>query len=680
MRATQSLAQPDTDSVVISASRSAQRSFDAPAAIDTVERAEIQDSGPQVNLSESLRRIPGLTILNRQNYAQDLQVSIRGFGARSAFGLRGIRLLIDGIPATTPDGQGQGSSVSLTSTERIEVLRGPLAQLYGNASGGVIQAFTREAPTMPEFLNQFYSGSYGLRRSDWQYAGKRGEYGVVADYSAFELDGYREHSHAQRKQFNGRLSVEPDRQTRVDVVFNRFEMPEAEDPLGLTAAQLAASPAQAGTGAITARTRKITVQNQLGTSVKYQIDKDRRLTARAYFGTRNNLQYQANNTWVAVDRNYYGVALQYDQRLRIGGRAVALLAGYDFDYSSERRQGGDARGGEKRLTPLTRDEDDIARNNDFFVQATTLATDAITLTTGVRVSAVDAASTDRYLVDGDGSGSARYHALSPVLGLTYHATDRLNMYANYGKGFETPTLAELAYSDNGAAAVNRFNPTLKASNSKHYEVGAKWLPTPHSRFDLNLFQIDAADEIVVAASSTGRTSFKNAPSTRRTGLELSGRVLIDPHVRALLAATSIDARFAQGYRNSTSQVAAGNRLPGIARSFIFSELLWSSKAFDIAAPEGSRAGTRAALELASAGRMFANDTNTVAADGYTTVNTSVSQEWAIGAARLTGYGRIENLANRRYVGSLIVNQAAGQYFEPAPGRNWTLGVRLVVPL
>ena len=192
--------------VVVSASRSEQRSFDAPAAIQSVGRAAIEDGGPQVNLSEALKQVPGLTILNRQNYAQDLQVSIRGFGSRASFGIRGIRLLIDGIPATTPDGQAQGSSISLTSTERIEVLRGPLAQLYGNASGGVIQAFTREAPETPEFSAQAYGGSYGLQRTDWQYAGRSGSVGIVADYSTFKLDGYRDNSAAERNQFNGRLS------------------------------------------------------------------------------------------------------------------------------------------------------------------------------------------------------------------------------------------------------------------------------------------------------------------------------------------------------------------------------------------------------------------------------------------------------------------------------------------
>ncbi len=667
------------ESVVVTATRSEQRSFDAPGAIASVDRETIAGAGPQVNLSESLNRIPGLTILNRQNYAQDLQISIRGFGSRAAFGIRGIRLLIDGIPATTPDGQGQASSISLTSTDRIEVLRGPLAQMYGNSAGGVIQAFTRDAPETPEFLSQLYTGSYGLRRTDWQVAGRVGGYSLVADYSTFDINGYRANSKTERKQFNGKLSFEPNQQTRVNVVFNRFDMPLAQDPLGLTAAQLAANPQQAGSNAVNARVRKITLQNQLGTSVKYTLDSNRSLTARAYYGSRENLQYQANNFWVGLDRDYYGAGLQYNQQTRIGGRPVALLAGYEFDYSKERRQGGAATLGEKTPGSLTRNEDNTAQNSDFFAQATTLATDKLSVTTGLRSSTVRFTREDFHLADGNGSGSVRYSALNPVLGLTWHASDNLNLYANYGKGFETPTLAEVAYTSSGTTTTALFNPGLNASKSQHYELGAKWLPMPQSRLDFNLFRVTSTDEIVVSSSNFGRTAFKNAPSTSRTGVEISGKVLLHPKAQASLAGSWIDARFSQAYANSASVVAAGNKLPGIPQSFVFSELLWSSQTL-VAVKTRTNPGIRAGLELTSAGKIFANDVNSASADGYSTLNAKLSQGWAVGPALLMAYGRIDNLTDKRYVGSVIVNQAASQFYEPAPGRNWTLGLRLTLPL
>ncbi len=550
--------------------------------------------------------------------------------------------------------------------------------MYGNSAGGVIQAFTRNAPENPEFLSQLYTGSYGLRRTDWQVAGRVGGYSLVADYSTFDIDGYRANSKTERKQFNGKLSFEPNQQTRVNVVFNQFDMPIAYDPAGLTDTQRDANPQLAGTHTELRRVRKITLQNQLGTSVKYTLDTDRSLTARAYYGTRENLQYQvgiplntSTGAWVGLNRAYYGLGLQYNQQTKIGGRPVALLAGYEFDYSKERRQGGNASGGEKSGSP-TRNEDNTAQNSDFFAQATILATDKLSVITGLRSSTVRFTSEDFHLSDGNGSGSVRYSAINPVLGLTWHATDKLNLYANYGKGFETPTLAEVAYINTDAPS---FNPSLNASRSQHYELGAKWLPTPQSRLDFNLFRVTSTDEIVVSASSGGRTSFKNAPSTSRTGMEISGKVLLHPHVQASLAGSWIDARFSQAY----STVASGNKLPGIPQSFVFSELLWSSQTL-VAVKTRTSLGTRAGLELTSAGSMFANDVNSESADGYTTFNAKLSQGWAVGPAVLTAYGRIDNLTDKRYVGSVIVNQATSRFYEPAPGRTWTLGLRLTLPL
>ncbi len=671
------------EEVVISASRAQQRSFDAPAAIQSVERETIQDAGPQVNLSESLNRVPGLTILNRQNYAQDLQLSIRGFGARAAFGIRGIRLLIDGIPATTPDGQAQASSVALPSTERIEVLRGPLAQLYGNAAGGVIQAFTREAPAVPEFGVQGYTGSYGLRRTDWQYAGMVGSVGLVADYGTFQTDGYRDNSAAERRQFNGKLSFGPGADTRVNVIFNQFDMPLAEDPLGLNATQLAADPTQAGANAVATRTRKITSQNQLGTALTHELDRDRAVTARLYYGTRDNLQYLVSNSWVGLDRHFYGAGLQYNVQSRLGGTPVRWAAGYEFDRSVERRQGGAALDGEKVPGSLTRDEDNQAENSDVFLQGTALLSERWSLTGGLRHSTVRLLSEDYLLTNGDGSGSVRYSATNPVLGLTWHARDNLNLYANYGRGLETPTLVEVAYSSTGAPD---FNTDIRASRSRQYEVGAKWLPDARTRVDLALFHVRSTDEIVVAVSSGGSTAYTNAPGTRRTGWELAGSTLFTPQLRGVLAASAIDAEFTQTFVSNGNTIDAGNKLPGIPQHFLYAELLWASR--PLAAGRGvPRLGTQAGVEWVSAGLIHVNDTNydpvagtTSLAGNYDVINLKASQAWRLGGNHLTAYARLDNVSDERYVGSVIVNQAFNRFYEPAPGRNWTLGVRLNVPL
>lgn len=671
--------------VVVSASRSEQRSFDAAAAVQVIDRDTIEGAGPQVNLSESLNRVPGLTILNRQNYAQDLQLSIRGFGARSAFGIRGIRLLIDGIPATTPDGQGQGSSVSLTSTDRMEVLRGPLALLYGNSSGGVIQAFTRDAPLEPEFGAQYYVGSFGMHRSDWQYAGKlgtdatgQGGVGLVANYSTFDIGGYRANSNTERKQFNGKASFDLGTSTKMNVVFNRFDMPLAQDPLGLTAAQLAANPEQAGTNAAARGVRKVVLQNQLGTSLVHRIDKDRSLTARVYYGNRENLQYQvgvaatatALGAWVGLNRDYYGAGLQYNASSNVGGVPVNWAAGIELDTSSERRQGGAAASGQKTTT--TRNEVNRAGNNDAFAQGTFLLSEKISLIAGLRYSQVNFNSQDEYLVDGNGSGSTSYTAANPVLGVTWHVNDVLNLYANMGKGFESPTLAEVAYN---GAGVPAFNTAINAASSRHFEMGAKWAPSAQSRVDFTLYRIDTTDEIVVASNTGGNSTFKNAPGTSRNGFELSATNRFGENWRGTLSASAIDAQFSQTFTTNAVTVVGGNKIPGIPQSSVFAELLWGT---NLGSPRSS--GTHAGLEWIQSGRLYANDTNTVSVDGFSTLAAKVNHVWKIGKNSLSTYLRIDNLLDERYVGSVIVNQAAAQFYESAPGRNWTLGFKLNVPL
>jgi iron complex outermembrane receptor protein len=690
--------------LVVQSGRIGQRAFDAPASVTVVDGEAIRDAGPQVNLSEALARVPGVVALNRNNYAQDVQISIRGFGSRAAFGLRGIRLITDGIPATTPDGQGQASTVSLTSAERIEVLSGPLAQLYGNSSGGVIQTFTREAGPMPQADVSATFGSDGLQRHDVQLSGRSGAVGLVADYSHFETEGYRANSAAQRKQFNSVLTYDLQPGTRLKLVANVFDMPYAQDPLGLTASQWQADPQQAGKNAVLHQTRKSVQQSQLGAVLDHQFSQNLQLQWRAYTGTRQNLQYQAGSnaalpqqgSWVGLDRNFDGMGLQLRGKQRdLPGGHIDWTVGTDLDQSAEQRQGGITVSGEKSGAP-NRNELNKSSNRDAYAQVNWHVQDGqahtpFTLTAGWRHSDVRLQSRDDYLTDGqNGSGQARYRAGSPVLGLTWHAQDALNVYANWGRGFETPTLAEAAYAVTGSGSSRSlrglFNPDLLAARSRHLETGFKWTPRPGAKLDAALFHISTDNEIVASLSESGRTAFVNASRTTRQGAELSWQQLWSPQWRSLLSASWLQAQY-DGAFTSTSKVGstytdktvpAGRQLPGIPEQQLFASLQWAERGH--AAP--SPLGLSASIDWVARSALWASDVNDAVsrAPGYGLLNARVRHRSQWQSVRVESWVGVDNLMDRRHVGSVIVNQASAQYFEPGLPRNWAGGVKLSIPL
>ena len=658
------------DEIVVSASRNEQTTFDAPAAIQSLGRQAIESAGPQVNLSESLTRVPGVSILNRQNYAQDLQLSIRGFGARTAFGIRGVRLIVDGIPASMPDGQGQASTISLSSTERIEVLRGPLAQLYGNASGGVVQAFTRQAPERPEFTIHGYAGSHDTRRAILQYAGKVADYGLVADYGEFRSEGFRQNSKTIRKHFNGKLGFENGR-TRVHFVANLFDMPLAQDPGGL-ASSSPGDPTAAASGFIANRVRKTVEQNQLGAVLEHSTETGFTTVARIYGGQRDVFQAQfisSSSRWIGVDRGYWGAGLQISQNMSMGATPMRFSYGIDYDVADEYRSGGDAVVGEI-LDVSRRQQDYLSYNGDFFVQSEIFLTQATTLIAGVRTSNVTLDVEDRLAPAS--SGKVRYSATNPVLGLSHLVSETLNIYANSGRGFESPSIAETSYTGSPPSAA--FNSALQAATSRHYEIGLKYRPGKARLVDLAAYRIDTENEITTLANVSGNVSYANAAKTRREGIEVSYQERFGKHFQVYAALNHINAFFSANFQSGTDFIQGGNKIPGIPRHFAFIETAWNPRGFlQVQEKTISGQGLTLAAEIISAGRLYSNDLNTRIADGYNITNLRMSHSQKTASGLLRADLRFNNVFDKNHIGSVIV--ASPTPYEPAPGRNWLASVK-----
>ena len=661
-----------------------QSAFDTAASIDAIDGAALRNGQLGVNLSESLMRVPGVVALNRQNYAQDLQISVRGFGARATFGVRGLRLYTDGIPATAPDGQGQVSHFDIASAGRLEVLRGPFSSLYGNSSGGVISLFTADGLPGVQLEGATALGSDGVRRHTARVAGEQGAWNFNFSALRFTTDGARDHSAAERTGLNGKVRLQPGADTRVTLVLNAMAMPDVQDPLGLTRAELDANPQQASPVALQFNTRKSVDQVQAGVILEHKLNAAHALKLTAWRGARGTQQFQAipvatqtpptqPGGVIDLDRTYHGVDGQWSFRAPLAHGTLNLVAGLYADRLQEDRRGwqnfiGTTLGVQGALR---RDEENRVRSFDQYAQGV-WTSQRLSVTLGVRRSEVEFESQDRYIVTGnpDDSGAARYSATTPSAGIVFHANDKLNVYAAAGKGFETPTFNELSYRAGGQAGLN-FD--LKSAASRQWELGVKAEPAPRWRMNAALFQARTANELVVLTNTGGRSTFQNAGRTERRGFEAAVAGQWGEAWSFALASTWLDATYASDFltcgpppcTTPNVTVAAGSRIPGIPRSSAFVELAWKHRPW----------GMEAALELRHVGRIHTDDRNTDAAPRANLAALRLGWQQVVGRWTVREYLRVDNVADRKYVGSVIVNEGNRRFFEPAPGRTWLAGVR-----
>ena len=671
----------DEQTMVVTAAPTTVSELDTPAAVSVVNGDEMRQAAPRVNLSESLGAVPGLQVQNRQNYAQDLQLSIRGFGSRSTYGVRGLRIYVDGIPATMPDGQGQTSNIDIGSVDTIEVLRGPFSALYGNSSGGVINVTSQTGAQPPTVEASSYYGSFGT----WHYGMKAtgavgdGSHAGDVDYTVstnrFTTHGYRDHSGARKNLANARLGVRINDVSKLTLLLNSVDI-KANDAGGLTADEWRNNPRQSPRGD-QYNTRKNTRQTQAGLRYERQLSAQDDLSVMMYAGERETTQFQSiprapqlkpSHAGGVIDltRHYQGI----DTRLTHRGELlvpVTLTAGLDYENMSERRKGyenfvmvnGAPQYGEQGA--LRRNERNLMWNVDPYLQTQWQLTDKLSLDAGVRYSSVWFDSNDYYITPGNGddSGNASYHKWLPAGSLKYALTDAWNVYLSAGRGFETPTINELSYRSDNQSGLN-FG--LKPSTNDTVEIGSK-TRIGNGLFTAALFQTNTDNEIVVDSSSGGRTSYKNAGKTRRQGMELGLDQQFGESWRLKAAWTWLDAT----YRTNVCDDAScnGNRIPGIARNMGYAS-------FGYQPEQGWYAGS----DIRYMSDIMANDENTAKAPSWTVVGLTTGYKWSYGRMDMDLFGRIDNLFDREYVGSVIVNESNGRYYEPAPGRNYGIGLNL----
>ena len=660
------------EDVVVSSSRSEQRSFDAPGSIQSVNRSQIENGGAQINLSESLAAIPGINAANRNNYAQDLQVSIRGFGARAPFGVRGVKMFLDGLPVTLADGQGQTSQFALTSADRIEVLKGPISSLYGNAAGGVLQIFTRSAGDRPELIVGNTWGSYGLNHANIQYSEKKGNIGFILDSAHFKSDGFRKYSEAEREHLNAKLELETER-GKASFIFNYLDNKKSQDPGSLSLTNFQANPYQAQSNNESNRAGKSFTQSMYGINFDGKLSADSSYNYRVYYGDRQlDNPTRVSNTYIVLDRQFMGAATSVTTKTNINGLPVKLTAGLEYDYVQDKRLGYTNNSGSKGS--LNRQEDNLANSFGTYIQSEWYLSPKYTGLLGLRFTSVNLEVKDQYLVDaaGDGSGSKTYKGVSPVAGLTYHLNQNANFYIQAGSGFETPTLNEVIYTPTSSTtSSNRFYGGISAARSFQTEAGLKWRDANTAKLDLAIFYAKTKNDIVPYLLSTSGSTWQNA-DTERLGIELSGLKVLPLNFAVRGAHTLISAKYDQATSVSAGAVNSGNKLPGIPESQLYVDIAWRSTDW-LSKPKVTY--TELGIDYRAIGKMYANSLNTEVADSYRLLGVRASHNIKSGPHTVSFFGRVDNLTDKVYASSVVVDQQFGAYYEPGMPRNWILGVK-----
>ncbi len=651
----------------------ARSSLELPYAISTATPDSSRPGSRRQALDELLLLLPGIAVANRNNPTQDPRISIRGFGARSAFGVRGVRVLHDGVPLTLPDGQTPVDYIDLESVETIQVIRGTASALYGNAAGGVIDMRTGTPPSSRLGGDLRYtSGAYGLQRFHGSAGGTSLPFRYQASVTRTELDGFRDYSNQRTTHALARAELQTGSTTWALQGLG-FDMPVAENPGALTAAQAEANPRGAEANTVRTHARKDVRQGQLSvTAARSGGSVD--VSASLYGGARDLYNPLAFGI-IAVDRVSYGATFRATATARFLRAVHRVSVGLDAQrQEDDRLEFANCNNGTAPISPtcspsgsergvMRRSQRELVTGLGPYLRDEIELAPWLTTSIGVRADRVHFEVVDRLVDTGnpDDSGERPLRAISPMVGVVARLSPLAAVYANISSSFETPTATELANKPDGSTGIN---PSLDPQEATTYEIGAKGFIAPALAYDAALFIAHVRGELIPfeIPGGGGRRYFRNAGRTERRGFEVGVRA-DGSVVRAGLSYSYADYEFTDF--TVGTDVYDGNRIPGIPVHQAQGSVSWVARGF------------HATAEGIAASRTLVNDANSASAAGYGVVNVRVGGDVPLGSgARIHPTVGIQNVLDRRYIGSVSVNANPefGRYFEPAPGRSLFVAV------
>ncbi|MDR5884651.1 TonB-dependent receptor [Vreelandella janggokensis] len=646
--------------IEVTAPRLARELYATPAAVSTLESDAIARGQQRVRLDESLVRVPGVFLQNRDNFAQGQRISIRGFGARAPFGVRGITVMVDGIPYTLPDGQAQLDAIDLDSAERIEVIRGPSSVLYGNAAGGVIDVTTADGRDNPGTSVRAEAGSDGYRKTSLQTGGSQGDWSHHVSVSALNVDGYREQSSTEKYLLNAKLRRELGSERALTAIVNLLDNPRSEDPGALNADEVAQGRDQAAPNSLALDAGQNVDQQLLGLQYEDLAAGPGELYLKGFISQRDfeqQLPYVGDSR-IGYQRDYLGASAEYHHEVTLGNLPLSYIAGAEVARQDDERFRNDVNP-QGVVGEQLAEETQTATSTGVFAQGDLALTEQLTLSLGARFDRVELEVDDRYQDDGDQSGDRRFDEWSGSAGLSYRYRPQHQVYVNTGTAFETPTFSEFANPAGGG-----FNPSVSPQKAWNREVGARGYVGPLALdYDLTLFSVRVRDELV-PYDEGDRTFYQNAGDTDRDGIELALGWQFADQWRLDSALTL--ARYEFDRFSTPAERFGGNRIPGLPEQTWVNQLTW----------EG-RDDRFATLETQYTGDMVADNANETEVDDYWLLNLRAGNGWRLGDdTRLSAYVGVRNLLDEEHYANVRLNAGFGRYYEPAPGRSVYGGVEV----
>lgn len=655
--------------IAVEATRSRLMLAEVPAAVTVIDGETLRAGRGAANLAEVLSAVPGLFVQNAGNFSQDARIALRGFGAQAAFGIRGVTILVDGIPQTLPDGQAQVDSIDLNEVERIEILRGPAAALYGNAAGGVILVTTRRAADGPRFSARQDVGSFG--RVDSRAAAAFGDQrlGLRLSLGRFAQDGFRAHSAVEQKRAALRLDWRPRASTRVAASLGWFDAPQEQDPGALTVADALANPRAANPANVRFDAGESLQQWRLGARFEQDFGVDQTIRLGGFRFERdfaNRLPFRSGGQ-VALERSFSGLDLACELDRSLFGRRLHWTWGADWRLQQDERARYDNLEGVRGSQVLAQRE--RVEAGAVWAQAWLQLAPDWGLTAGLRHDRIELDVRDRLLADGDDSGHRRWSQTSPWLGLSWRPHPHWTVFADLGHAFQTPTTTELANPENPGSGGG-FNRKLAPESANSLEAGLRYRLPGRLGFELSVFRIEVDDAIVSfevpGFSGSGRDFFTNAGRSVRRGIELAADWRLSANLVLDAAWTGSD--FAFDRFETADGDFSGKRQPGVPKHRASFGLGWTDAR-----------GTDARLDLVRVGGLFADNANTTRVESRTEVRLLVGRRFALGRTRLRLSGGIENLLDQRYPDNVRINAFGGRFIEPAPDRHYWLSLGLDWP-